>query len=594
MGKNVTVQGFMNWHDNENGEDNATVTDVMPREMYSIVDSLRAMPYRKSDKYYLSSIKNYKNLTLCLPIYPGTDSGDRRYQTIIKLFNTNIINGLYKRVYNKKVEPAFFSPGYIVSRYYTNNPPSGMSESIVNRIFRDIRVLRKSKAITKDSITTARLSDGSSNIQLYITANNDDEKCSKYSCVLWYGYKANGKTVSMMYLYHIDLHGINIWQKVSHKAKCCLGIIENVMQASDDVKQMFTYAIDDTVPTQHLFFIEQLLSVMEEQQRLDYKDLKIPEYTNIEMDVYSAIFDLEQIELFSHIISEFRAEDSEPVEIDDSFVNICKPGIETNEWPIVKLSDKEWKFVNKWLEDNKIYQGEIDLHKYLDNPRYGRHIKIPYTKTSSSNDEIEYESMLNAGYQFVDDHMELIVWEEINPDCNIALVFRIDDPSHFKGFKGNQLYMATTIVCDNVGCVPRGTDSLVNMAIIPKFTNHDAYRVLNMIMKVFVIIYHRPERTRMVKYSENRKVYSNKNNRKSATAREYTVWRMLAPVKEAKEYVQRMSTGRSNREAVYTLEEWDRCGHYRTLKSGRVIYIRPTHCQRRLPINETREIQLKL
>ena len=50
-----------------------------------------------------------------------------------------------------------------------------------------------------------------------------------------------------------------------------------------------------------------------------------------------------------------------------------------------------------------------------------------------------------------------------------------------------------------------------------------------------------------------------------------------------------------NRDAIYTIDEWDRREHLRHLKSGKVVFVRASHCVRKAgEVQPADEIRLKL
>ena len=520
-----------------------------------------------------------------IPIYPGTDSKDDRYQSIIRLFSTSIINTYYKSICTKEIDEEYSKNVWSQSPFDIGDGEK--TELLVNKIFRNIRILRRSKDLRVDSVCVARLANDHTAYKIFITPDNDEEKCSTFSCIL--EFSENELRSTVMFLFKIDLKAVDLRHSITHKAKCCMVLSDRNIEGNAMIQTLMELSIIDFVPNNVLTLLLDLLEFVVEMKDLNPGDPKhaIPCYTSAELSSFKKAFKINGIDTFCQVLKNFAVEKEEDVQLTEDCLEYFKPGQEDNEFPIVKLSNKEWKFVDNWLENNNVFKHDpVNLHTFFDSPRYGNKIKLPYSRNGE-------EAILCINYHFIDDRMEIYAYENLTSDSTAWCQYVIHDPDNFTDLKDNLKYIVGGICTTDVFMMPNGESDIRAQSVIYTMDAEELGIVIRTIMKIFAILHYRPDRTRTIKCSENRRVYRNKNNKKDYTEREYTVWRILAPVKDAKDYVQRMSTG-PRRDAVYTLEEWERSAHYRTLKSGKVIYINATHCKRRKPIKSDVEIRIKL
>lgn len=264
--------------------------------------------------------------------------------------------------------------------------------------------------------------------------------------------------------------------------------------------------------------------------------------------------------------------------------------LKNNECPLVDFTEKEWKFIKKYIEEKGLGENNFNILEILETPRYGIEMKFP----SIFDDEI----LFNVSYQLnknlnsvrfnilysANDKIDIVIsidFENLSDFNVIKSIISIDINAFFKG----ELSI-------------RNLDELKSMIPLELSDMESLLSQLIYIIGTYVVLYDRPQRSRVIRETTKVSQVINKTNkkkegRKNKTEENYIIRRILKGTKEAKEYISKMSTTEgSNRE--YTLEEWERIGYWRKKpNSTEKIWIEPTKCHRHLPLSD-KELHIRL
>lgn len=256
-------------------------------------------------------------------------------------------------------------------------------------------------------------------------------------------------------------------------------------------------------------------------------------------------------------------------------------------FPLIQVSEKEMKFVRNYANKNAYVDGVVDLRKYMVEPRYGKTLRFNLSKNDVSGEVIiSYE---------LDEFNDCITFHI----CQYAYnKFSYAIVAYFKGIKKfniNKSHLANAEFLfihtqHNVHAMPSNISNIHNDIVLSIYKPKEILDLINDFINLSIAIHDRPERTKIVKCVD-KKYYIKKERNEKVEEKDYIIARILKTKTEAREYVEKMSGTRA--ECEYSVEEWDRIGHYRTLKSGKVIWVRETTCKRHLPLSE-KEIHIKL
>lgn len=343
-----------------------------------------------------------------------------------------------------------------------------------------------------------------------------------------------------------------------------------------------------------LYLLEYMLYKLIDEMKSSNETVDHP-YLPIEMFMFSTILKDMGIVMEAHTVftwchEEDKDKDFLPEDMSGApqqvFPSFDRP------YPQVDFDTKEWKFIGNYCKRNGILcEGTpINLIPYFTNPRYGDTYVMNVNTESGEKDPLVITFKMDPEMKM----LRIYISETINEFTSIICLadfINIDNYAPEDGLrKVRKCVMYTNFdhmfpsVIDLVGASPLLQSSIDNTSAL-----------ITEVLKLFIIMHDRPERSRMVKGVKHTEV-PNPNKKKQSKPKETTevVWRILKPVKAAKEYVRSMSIG-APRNMEYTLEEWDRIGHYRTLKSGKVIWIEPTTCRRRDDLlTKDKDIKIKL
>jgi len=269
--------------------------------------------------------------------------------------------------------------------------------------------------------------------------------------------------------------------------------------------------------------------------------------------------------------------------------------------PIIDLTEREIKFIINYIEEKGLTNENepvyINLKEILSTMtrRYGNQFSMTIKFKTESGDLLK--STFIFYIQIYDSSIE------IHSKCT---------------FGSNDIYLSTLIWnIENFnfvnGCIKAITSSL-NLKINNDMPNlyadiydgiDDFFKsplklidILIGFLSIMITLYDRPKNYRTVTETKHSKSSNNSKSNKNKSKEESNVIirRILKTSYGAKEYVKKMNS-ESSSDRIYTLDEWEREGHYRRKpNSQETIWIEPTTCHRRLKLSDAKnkEIHIKL
>lgn len=372
-------------------------------------------------------------------------------------------------------------------------------------------------------------------------------------------------------------------------------ISKNKYNVKQHIQSNYINNINLITPTEYNIISEALkvfISLRKEDTIPNRNDIKSINYTNFEMYVFRKILpDIDSL-IYPFVtykgipcIDNFERP-KENIEPDDA-LNI----------PIVSLTEKEWSFIYKYID--KTYPDVIALSEVFSHLRYGEYLKMRY---SGSVGEIEFDDLITIRmkYHYGDDMISIMLLSNNNNGIGESFIeLYIKDIDYFRGIE-NVCHAKGWAKFNNSTVLPFDIESGYEAFPTP-FLNSDL--LMDIVYKMIilnVILYDRPERIRCVQEIKNVPLkntnHNSKNNkRKGIQKYDKVIERILMPVKEAKEYVARMTNEHMDRE--YVLESWERVGHYRIYHKDteheKKVWIDPVKCTRHLPLTK-KDILIKL
>jgi len=322
---------------------------------------------------------------------------------------------------------------------------------------------------------------------------------------------------------------------------------------------------------------------------------RYPVHTNVEMEMLNSLADhFGKQDAQKRTLAKWTRKDKPDIEdftmdsISDfnaPLIPEARPGYRTDNIPQVSLSDKEWNYiVNYTKERNFLHDTPMDLTSYISHPRYGN-----IYRTNVNTDEGIVELIFKMILE--DDHMKLYIIHQLNKDTSVYLRLKISDLEHFVI---NDCFNDSEIILVNNDLLhaPKSADITSPIMSMVDQVSKQLLAITKLFLSLMVVMKDRPQRTRMVKCTTRKLNNTNSKHTDKNQTKVRTV-RILKTVYEAKKLVAE-SQNHERAEAIYVMEEWDRQGHYRTTKTGKRVWIDATTCHRRLPLNESKEIKIKL
>lgn len=267
--------------------------------------------------------------------------------------------------------------------------------------------------------------------------------------------------------------------------------------------------------------------------------------------------------------------------------------------PVIDFNQKEISFMKKFLDQYKPWNGdkEINMADVFMNPRYGTTLIMP-VQSSVRGQEAAF---LSYDYNKNTDTVKFTISHR-KDDVTVYVIYTYVEVSNPNWNLSDFLTSREiSIYRHSQQPWPSSMKELFTQVIPSNFADEQFLAtILCDLVDFFTIVNLRPDRSKVIRETtrieDSEKVVrkSGRHNKVSKNKTEsFVIRRILKDTKGAKEYISRMVTdGSPNKE--YTLEEWDRVGHYRRKPhSEETVWIEPTKCHRRLPLSD-KEVHIKL
>ena len=249
-------------------------------------------------------------------------------------------------------------------------------------------------------------------------------------------------------------------------------------------------------------------------------------------------------------------------------------------YPQFEFSESEDRFVSKYcselIESNNYI---LDFRKYLGIFRFGNSIWFRCRQVSSKVLFGQFKPFKIKK----SDWLEVHIWEAINDSCVCSIHAMVRDIDHVS--PQSLVVWDKRIQYLNTDNIMLSSQHIEIASDLLKLTTDDIYSLIVWMMYLQIICVERPQRTRMIREVK----YLNGDPTDTREENVYLISRILRPVKEAKEYMnERGSTPEQRKRGpyIYTVAEWERVGHWRTMKSGKKVWIEPQVCHRKAGITK--------
>lgn len=333
----------------------------------------------------------------------------------------------------------------------------------------------------------------------------------------------------------------------------------------------------------------------------DQEDRVIPNYSKVESKLVEAMAQSIHIKQASIPIGSFKTQYNIDHNCDELFnqwdreyPNEISRNADWNEYPLMDLSEKEMRFIDKYCDKmgylDEEGQTPIDLFSLLSSIKFGNHIRSKAT-IISEGDEVDDKAELLTFFESdkTNNIIRFYSASKASNDSTVLIEVDIVNADHYS--LNESLYAVhIELVMNSFNHAPMNADQLYAISPIVGINPTDIITAMHTFLKICLTMRDRPERTKIVKCTEKRYVATGKKNKKEE--REFVISRILKSTSDAREYVKKMGSA-GDRHCEYVIEEWSRREHTRTLKSGKVIHINETMCHRHKDLTD-KEIHIKL
>lgn len=270
-------------------------------------------------------------------------------------------------------------------------------------------------------------------------------------------------------------------------------------------------------------------------------------------------------------------------------------------FPVVDFSKREWNFITKYMEsklvDNENDSLFINISNALKETRYGNTLKIAFRDDKLG---LDFDCITSIEYLEETDQCTFYIVYFINDDISIYSTIVYSNMKHFN--PSENLVSINTDIClnylnDSISSIPSNIEEIESNSPSIFFDTDEMMNIIASLISVHVVIFDRPERSRMIK--EVRKNIShntdtrNKNKKVSNNSNVITT-HILLPVNDAKKYLKEAAESNGEVYREYVVESWKRKGYYRRKPgSDEKIFIKPTTCKRHMELTK-KEIHVKL
>lgn len=262
------------------------------------------------------------------------------------------------------------------------------------------------------------------------------------------------------------------------------------------------------------------------------------------------------------------------------------PSLHTDENPLVDLSERSFNSIIKYVKKNgymfpEDYDGlkkNVNMVKCISGSRYGSSFIYPLQINGDTvNSQLTFAVHNNNGCLMLDIPCG---------DVYFILTVLFDNMDEFNLYS-NIITIELSGTVMNYDLLPCNADQGNRMVPMEFRDLENIVRLIHRICALFITIFERPRRTRVICERRPRTV----SEGTLSDEKDYVIRRIMKSSSEAKTYITRMSGQYKDRD--YTMEQWYRVGHTRQLKDGRIVYVSECECHRRLPLSD-KKIHLQL
>lgn len=343
------------------------------------------------------------------------------------------------------------------------------------------------------------------------------------------------------------------------------------------------YAVNGIIPKRLLIPLTKLMSLMSN----DDAELKLPTYKAPEIRLLKNMATLTEHDLIADVSSMSTPKKIASLSKFDGFSKVLN--YSKDDWsgyPILDISKREMKFILNYCSKNG-YAISDDMEPFnLEQIFIGS--KVNYLQLSLT-DEDANDTLYHADVDSIN-HNCRIYFMQVLDGYRAQISIDLENIDKYN-LVDNFISVSKIIIIDDLSKIPYKEEDLAAVSPMYGFTSPEIFLLLDRIINILVVMRDRPQRTKIVKCTEKKRI-SNSGKHSSHAEKEFVIRRILKSTPDAKAYIQKMSSS-GERHVEYTMEEWERRAHTRTLKSGKVIYIGETTCHRHKELS-TKEIHIKL
>lgn len=337
-------------------------------------------------------------------------------------------------------------------------------------------------------------------------------------------------------------------------------------------------------------------------EREEYR--KLIYYNDFELELIRRVHQYHKISFCVCLIRHKQMEVNNRVSEDDlveDFDNDFNDGgenhtIDIDKYPVISFTKREYQYVEKYADEQYLLDDNIptNLCRYLTDPKYG----YIFTEFLPNNRKLLiYVKMSESDPSFMGFHVA--IYDDKSHLYKSSIIMRnIND---YMGEKDNVVFLSGVMQSTDDGCkLEDSFDSILEEVHDRNVFDYDY--MVNVLFKryigIMMVMKDNPQKVGVV--TETKKKEREKDNKLYKPNKiveepdsEFVVRHIIMPINKARKIVS-TSENDERREAIYTLESWQRKGHWRTYKDGHTIWIPETTCNRHMPVDKDKTVYLKL
>lgn len=364
-------------------------------------------------------------------------------------------------------------------------------------------------------------------------------------------------------------------------------------------KEELEYFAENTV--QYLQLLTYACNLMLKSQDIN---LEYYTYTEAQTDVMLELFqrtnsnckraDIVAYQAHSWINSMYKdkVKTLEPDDINDIIDDIFTGCEQFDSLPLLDFGTREFNWIYKYCKDHEYnitaQNRFVDLSDILINQRYGLQFRI----CCDYDNQETFEAGIMVKYDIDTDDLRFFIVNE-NRDKHFVTILIVDysSASHFNTGNFTSISELHIVGSSLGGKLPANMEEACKITPLSYINLEGIIKIIINIVQVLIVIHDRPERNRMI--TEEHPRQTNQSSKANADKPNYVIRRIIKTTYQANKYMKEKSL-HGDKDVRYTIEQWERCGHYRTYKNGKRIWIEETTCHRHKELSAPIEIRIKL